>query len=209
MNSFKSTPDWAMGDEIQKRWAWNMSERGFLIMPVYNLEDVDQERKLTIGARLFHSAGKLIAPDILLLRGGKRFWHEVKAKSQPTWRRCPPGPRWEHGCDLYNANEYRRVEDMSGIPVWIIVHEQNSPLNVSEESELEGPETWLGIHIGKAFEVGDQRPDWPGGKKQPERRGSKGMGGLLWPRNLMNRIVLEDSPAYLLNKTIPDYIGLN
>jgi hypothetical protein len=182
-----NTPEWAMGDASQKQWALRMAKRGYCVLPVYDLEDQDHSTKAPM---LFDIHGVLVSPDVLLLKLDKKWWHDVKAKSVPTWRRIPPGPRWEHGCDMANAEQYLKVQDATGIPMYIIVHEQRSPKDETQDSALIPKEQWLAIHITRAFAVGDLRSDWPGGKRQPNRRGRCGKGGLLWARSEMAKVRL-------------------
>ncbi len=183
--AFTDSAEWKMGDSSQKDYAMLIAKRGFVVMPVYDMNDAIQATKAPV---LFSDTGLLVAPDVLLMSAKSQVWQDVKAKSKPTWRRIEA--RWEHGCDYALAVEYQKVQKMTGIPAGIVVHESKSPLDETMESYICGPPAWLYITINDAFKLGTHRTDWPGGKDDPSRRGKKGMGGLLWARSEMKTIKL-------------------
>jgi hypothetical protein len=174
-DAFRESAEWLMGDSQQKAWARLMAGRNNVVLPTYGIEEVDDRTKAPV---LFVSDGKiLVAPDILLLKEGNGMWHEVKAKSSPSWRRFHPGPRWEHGIDYCHYRDYLEVERKSGSPVWIVIHEAKSPLDTERESKIGGPPLWLVIALSEISKTGEHRPKWS--------CGSRGMGGWLWPRSAM------------------------
>jgi hypothetical protein len=180
---FEEKPEWIMGDTAQKRWAQIVARSGKVVLPTYGMKDVAASSKAPL---LFTRNGLRVAPDMLLMQvvDGKSIsrWHEVKAKGKPTWRRCHPGPRWEHGIDFALLKEYLQVQLETGAGVWLVVFEENSPRDAAIESPLDGPAQWLAITLNDAHRVGDLRIDWPGGKFNPRRRGKRGEGGWLWDR---------------------------
>jgi len=193
---FYDTPEWQLGDEAQKRWAIAIARRGHAVLPSYEMGQTSPETKAPM---MFTADGRLVIPDLLVLNSKKPpQWHEVKAKTAPTWRiykskdcKCWRGPRWEHGIDYALMTEYRRVADLSGAPVYLVIHEPHSPKHPTAESPLSGPETWLLISLENAERFGDRREDWPGGSKEPNRRGRCRQGGWLWSRNVMTPIPFE------------------
>ena len=184
-DTFYETREWKIGDSAQQRWARIVANGGSVVLPTYGMDEVDAATKAPV---LFTCDGLLVAPDLLVMSHGQSKWNEVKAKSQPTWRRFSPGPRWEHGCDYSLRLEYERVRDKSGSEVFIVVNEIVSPVDPNADSELMQSDEWLVISLSKAIETGDRRSDWPGGKKNPQRRGRKGMGGWFWARSAMDRV---------------------
>lgn len=185
-DGFYETPEWLLGDGAQKRWARAVAKNGRVVLPTYGMDDVDSSTKAPV---LFFNDELLIAPDILLLGGGKPpAWNDVKAKSIPTWRICKPGPRWEHGIDYACLTEYERVQSESGHRVYIVIHETRSPSNPLAKSELIESDTWLYMSIDDIRRSGDRRPDWPGGKLDKRRRGRKRLGGWLWDRRDMRLV---------------------
>ncbi len=194
---FEETPEYRFGDEAQREWMKILSSRGRSVLPVYDMTCQEGSEK---APRLFCVAGEIVAPDMLVLSPGKKLWCDVKAKSVPTWRRCRPGPRWEHGCDWYHANDYRIVQEKTGIEAWICVREIMRPIDArfgpsngeSPFDYLEDERSWRLVSVDVAFGRGEHRTDWPGGAAQPLRRGARGQGGLLWDRELMRRFKCEE-----------------
>ena len=185
MQAFEETKEWLMGDKSQQRWAHIVADRGGVVLPTYGMQEVDATTKAPV---LFHKDGILVVPDLLVMsKKNPPRWHEVKAKTCPTWRRFYPGPRWEHGIDYSLMKEYQEVERISGSKVVIVVHESASPVNpkeimVSEQDDLKGEEKWLWMSLDKCRAVGQARPKWPGGN----RRSRRNEGGWLWARAEMN-----------------------
>lgn len=177
----KHTDEWSRGDTAQRRWADLMVQRGHAVLPVHAFDDVVPDTKAPV---MLVPEGIRVTPDVLLLRARHgALWHEVKSKSVPTWYRIYE--QWEHGCDYALALEYQAVQIETGTTVQIIVHETRTPIDPYDDAGLMDSETWLFIPLKKVFRVGEHRPDWPGGRNQPHRRGRSGMGGLLWPRHEM------------------------
>jgi hypothetical protein len=186
VDPFCETREWKMGDGAQKRWAEAQARRGRIVLPVYGFEDNVPETKAPM---LIANDGLLVAPDLLLMGGSKGVqWNEVKAKAAPTWRRLAPGPRWEHGCDYSLLIGYEEVQERSAAQVFIVLNETMTPMDLQRESQLVTADIWLYIPLDDAKDFGQHRPDWPGGKQQPKRRGRRGMGGWLWPRDAMKLI---------------------
>lgn len=189
MPSFYESREWLMGDESQQRYARMKAERGVCSIPVYGMDNVDSRTKAPV---MFVTGERImVVPDLLLMKDGRCQWHEVKAKSRPTWRRLNPGPRWEHGCDYSLATEYRDIQDESGGIVFIVVHETMSPVDDFSESKLIQSDLWLVISISEAFRHGDHRQRWP--NPSIGDFGRRGKGGLLWPRSAMKQAFEESS----------------
>jgi len=167
---FTETREYKFGDSAQREWAATCVDLyGGIVLPIYDYTEIAPEDK---APTVMCGGGDLIAPDLLFSAIGRpAVFLEVKAKTEATWRRRPPGPRWEHGIDYSCATEYREIQDLSGIKVFLVLREM--------------PSLWLLISLDLAFEIGDRRTDWPGGKAEPNRRGRRGLGGLLWPRSAM------------------------
>lgn len=180
-----NSQSWNQGDNSQKLYAHRKASGGAVVLPTYGMFGDGDQNKAPV---LYASSGRLIVPDTAIVRSGVLQWHEVKSKSQPSWRRN--GGRWEHGCDYFHAVEYRKVQSESGAKVFVVVHEIKSPSDPDNDSLLVDSDNWLLISLDAAFSSGSHRKDWPGGKNS-SRRGSRGMGGLLWPRNSMSQVVFS------------------
>ena len=181
----RTSREWLLGDAAQKRWARILAGRGNAALPVYGMDEVDDRTKAPI---LFVRDGLLVVPDVLCLNPARgNTWHEVKAKRVPGWYRNRQ--RWEHGADYSLVREYEEVQRATGLPVWLIVFEERSPVDPLADSALQDGGVFLGIRLVDAIATGEHRPTWPGGTAEPHNRGRRGAGGLLWPRAAM--VLLE------------------
>lgn len=101
------------------RW---LLQRGNVLLPIYEKE-IDTGK----GPRVFFSGGDFVAPDFLVLRGGDRiYWIEAKHKTVFTWHRKTH--RWTTGIDRHHYQQYCKVRDMLGFPVWLLfLHESSIP----------------------------------------------------------------------------------
>jgi len=178
-----NSDEWEMGDYAQRRWCVMLAARGNLVLPTHEMNDNAPGTKAPM---VLANSDLLVAPDALCFNPRATTWHEVKAKSQPVWRRTHR--RWEHGIDHANAMHYSEVQDGSGAPVLLVVHESMSPVNPARYSRLVASDLWLWITLDEALQCGEHRPTWPGGKADPGRRGRDGRGGLLWARDAMREM---------------------
>lgn len=193
---FRDKPEWKLGDTIQRDWKNVMLACGSSVLPTYGMENYEAEAGQTKAPAMLTPGGCLILPDLLLFRGPRGVqWHEVKAKGHPSWKQFPG--RYEHGMDRHLADEYMEVQETTGIPVLIVVREMKVPVDPEQKSQLivPGNPSWLMITLDKAFDIGEARPDWPGGAFSPFRRGRKSRGGLLWPRSAMQLFCENQSVA--------------
>lgn len=170
---------------------------GRLVVPCYGATNTDVDKN-TAAPLLYTNKRKLVAPDLLCVcREKGSSWQEVKSKTEPTWRRFRPRSfaqawraRWEHGLDMDLVEHYSDVALFGGFPLYVIVHEAKSPINDDQESDLAASDKFLFAALTAIQTTGDHRPDWPGGKLSPRRRGRGGKGGWLWPRSIMREVKL-------------------
>jgi hypothetical protein len=106
------------------RW---MISRGASILPVY--EKIIDEGK---GPQLFTACGAFVAPDILAMKAGKFKWIEAKHKKAFSWYRKKSV--FETGIDLRHYEEYQKVQDISGTPVWLLFLHEGGCAKDSPES---------------------------------------------------------------------------
>lgn len=207
--AFEESPEFLLGDAAQKQWALLLAEAGNVVAPMYGAVDVSASTKAPVlfADRKQVRNGRLIAPDLFVCAPGKACWQDVKAKSVPGY--LYRQRRWEHGVDFEVMREYELAQILSGFPVWLIVHEVQSPREGAEppwpngdwrdyERFLEPSGQWLGISLGNAFATGEARPSWPGGQSRPRERGKHGKGGWLWPRDAM--LYLEPTDNGLIKR---------
>ncbi|MBU2843553.1 hypothetical protein [Acidithiobacillus thiooxidans] len=83
---------------------------GYSVLPIY--EKTENEFK---GPVLFTpNSEPLIAPDMLVFKGNRVLWIEVKYKSAFTWHRI--SQKWTTGIDLHHYNQYLKVQQSR--PEW-------------------------------------------------------------------------------------------
>ncbi len=119
-----------LGESLIAQW---LIGRGAVVVPAYEVEIGSGK-----GPRVFAADGPLVAPDLGVIRGGRFFWVEAKHKSVFSWRRQPPGPRWETGIDLPHWLDYCRVAAVTGLPVWLMFLHRESAAAAGDRSHL-GP----------------------------------------------------------------------
>jgi hypothetical protein len=177
------TEDKRTSERAKRALATEMARRGYYVLTVGDLEGQ--------GPAIAAPKGPLLTPEILCLHPKVGdFWCGVQEKGRPAWFR--KYARWQHGIDFEIFDRYRQVQKATGKRVSLAVQEVASPQSLHQESPLKpGEYPWLFIWVDQAELVGEHMPDWPGGQKQPWRRGQGGQGGFLWPRNAMTRDPFE------------------
>jgi len=90
-----------------------LQSRGHSVLPVY--EKVIDTGK---GPQLFTGGEGLVAPDLLVMKGGKVLWIEAKHKTGFTFWRI--GQRFETGIDLRHYRDYMDVRRETQFPVWLL-----------------------------------------------------------------------------------------
>jgi len=94
-----------------------LRRRGWKILPVY-----EKELDTGKGPRIFLSddcpEGELIFPDLLGKKDSQVRFYEAKSKSTATFYRKKM--RWQTGIDKNQYENYKRVQDSMGWPVWLL-----------------------------------------------------------------------------------------
>lgn len=192
-DNFYNSKEWQLGDSTQKLFAEILVKNNRVVLPTYGMSDVSSIKAPV----LFCLPEFLIAPDILSYKKDQgSTWIDMKAKSKPVWHRNEK--RWKHGVDYSLALQYRQVETETETPMLMVVFECASPTNPDSDGDLVPASRWLFIRLKDAFKLGEHRQDWPGGKSDPSRRGKGGLGGLLWARNLMGEIVVDNESLEII-----------
>ena len=111
MNSFEQTlAEGRVGESDVARW---FISRGWGVLPAYEKEFNDHK-----GPRVFSASGQIVAPDMLVFKRGKVFWVEAKNKSAFTYHR--KSGHWVTGVDQHHFDDYLRIADISGWPIWLM-----------------------------------------------------------------------------------------
>jgi hypothetical protein len=103
-----------LGESLIAHWLRN---RGWHVLPAYEKE-IDNGK----GPRLFLASdcegSELITPDLFAMKNGQFLWVEAKHKSTFTW--YGKGRYWTTGVDKRHFADYVRVQQETGINVWLL-----------------------------------------------------------------------------------------
>jgi hypothetical protein len=161
---------------------WIMS-RGSHVLGVYDYSGANDDKAPKL--EIVPPEGSLVLPDLLAARGGRSIWIEVKWKSHANWRRNEH--EYQTGFNARLWNHYRRVQDRSGLPVYILfAHRGNDP-----EAPLTAP-SCEGIFSAKLRDLPDPR-------RSTDR---ERVHWVNWPIDVMKRIasyreVIADRPEVI------------
>lgn len=110
-----------------------------LVMKWRHLPAYEVEIPSGKGPRFISSTGEeLVAPDLLSMKRERKKilvkWHEVKHKNRFTWRYTAKPPCWQTGIDLRHYLDYIKVQEDSGVDVYVLfLHIRSDP----SKSDLE------------------------------------------------------------------------
>ena len=76
------------------------------------------------GPRMEDAGNGVVLADMQLYKGVRAGWVEVKGKTRPNYYRRLD--RLEHGIDLDKQNQYWRLQNTTGQPVYLLICEVNS-----------------------------------------------------------------------------------
>ena len=118
--NFKETEEWRRGQRSQLTVERVLKETGCGFIRTHAIEDPDNPGApaLTLGE------WEIVLPDLDVTKRGRRFWLEVKGKTKPAW--YTKKQRYQHGIDTKNWEAYQHVEEETGSPVYVVIHEQQS-----------------------------------------------------------------------------------
>lgn len=109
----------AVGKVGESLIAKYMMSRGHAVLPVYEIEKSSGK-----GPQLFSQKENMVAPDMLVFTSKGVKFIEAKHKSVFTWHRITS--RWVTGIDLRHYQDYIRISERTGIPVWLLFYHRES-----------------------------------------------------------------------------------
>tara|TARA_Y100000310_G_scaffold190269_1_gene190192 strand:- start:104 stop:622 length:519 start_codon:yes stop_codon:yes gene_type:complete len=121
MASIWDTPEGKLGKEGEN-WVlkWRR-DAGIYVMPATDYSGTDGTHAPMI--RTWRE--KIVLPDFYCAKGGVSWWDEAKSKSEPLkWRMH--GGKLYHGIEKRQLGHYLRVNEITGLPVGLVVYEQCS-----------------------------------------------------------------------------------
>lgn len=136
MSSFSTQLDYGKAGE--STIANFFKGKGYSALPVYEKETGEFK-----GPTIFaFDTSTIIAPDMLVFNKEKCMWIEAKRKGSFSWHRNTQ--RWVTGIDLHHYSEYKKVDELSPWPVWLMfLHEigpnaKDTPEGMTSPSGLYG-----------------------------------------------------------------------
>ena len=163
---FEETAEYQRGREAENVVVEFLRSRGVAVLPAYGMLDVDPSTKAPV--LLLPKGERLVIPDLLAFCPTERmYWVEVKSKSVPGYFRIYQTQT--HAIDYALYKEYLKIERITGIKVWIVIHELVS-------GEI------LTISLADIDRNGKRNPNWP----NKNGLGSRcQQGGMWWRRDEM------------------------
>lgn len=164
------------GEEGEHRIARLLMLRGCVVAPLY------QYTKSSAPVAMWWSSGKPVTgvlPDLSCWKGGEFFFVEVKRKTRWTlWE-----GRRETGCDWRLFQQYLRIRQETGVPVWLFfVHEDDGHPKARPTGVYAAPLSRLAP--GVRF--------WDGKNRKTGRRVTEAKA--LFPSHLLLRVQEPDIP---------------
>jgi hypothetical protein len=181
----------AFGQLAEARILDRLLKDGWEILPLCRF--VEHYNQRDRGPRILRQGEEIVTPDLLLWRKDvDPIWLEVKTKTEPSWRRCTPGPRWEHGIDYLAFCDYEKAESV-GFKVAVLLYEENMPTNQHGGTTTPNSNIVLASMLTSIIDTGDRRTKW-----QPSRGKA---GGWFWPRQCMAQLQFGEITDWLLEAT--------
>lgn len=181
-----SKGEWLSNPRTRQDLSQELVRRGYMVIPLPTAEIEGEDLPA-----LSFVKGPLLAPDLFCIHSKKSdFFCCAQGKGRPAWFR--KYARWHHGMDFALFEAYQKIQKLTGKRVSLALQETVSPVSPHQQSALVPSDgSWLFIWLDEAGLVGEHMPEWPGGMKQPQRRGRNNLGGWLWPRNAMTKDPFE------------------
>lgn len=120
-----------------------LQANGWYIVPSYDYSGTDRSK----APRLQGSLKSYVIPDLDVSREGERVWVEVKTKTEASFTRITG--RLEHGIPKRHAEDYLRVQEITGCRVFLVIVERSTGdylcasidrlMESARVSDLEGP----------------------------------------------------------------------
>lgn len=151
-----------LGESLTAKW---LLDRGNFVLPVYEIENADK------GPRLYApDRSALIATDMLVISPAGRcsIWIETKTKTGFTQLRRENRDGkcgvWQTGIDRRYFCDYRRIDEESGYPVWLLFLQRGGQ---TKDSPAESPAGLYGNSIENLKDKIDHEHDFYEWEERP------------------------------------------
>ncbi len=152
MERFEDTEEYRHGEEAQQAVLEYLRSRGHSVLPVYGMTAVDPSTKAPV---LLCPTGTVVVPDLLAFcPNDNTVWVEVKGKQRPGFYRIYKCHT--HAIDYSLLEEYERVEEATGLNVWLVIRERKSPEQHDEPGQETGEPALLAISVRDARRLGER-----------------------------------------------------
>jgi len=113
----RDTPEFQRGENTETLIENALKSHGWAVLPVrkWNREGPPV---------LETDTGTVVLPDILASRSGESVYVEVKHKTEPAYYRKKN--QYRHGIPTRLLHEYRTIERVTGVPVYMLIYEANT-----------------------------------------------------------------------------------
>jgi hypothetical protein len=101
-----------------------LRKNGWYTIPIYR-HKYDPKHKREVAPRIYGIKEHITLPDILAFKS-KAIWVECKHELGASWTYSVE--RFEHGLAGRLFDDYKKVKDVTGFPVWLMFHETNQLL---------------------------------------------------------------------------------
>jgi hypothetical protein len=122
-----------LGESLIAQW---LQKRGWHVLPAYEKE-IDTGKGPRLFAATASGGGRLISPDLLIMKGGIFQWIEAKHKTRFSWYGL--GKHFVTGVDIRHFAVICKVADITGLPVWLLFLHKESQTWSSDVERWNAP----------------------------------------------------------------------
>lgn len=117
--SFRETEEFQRGRAGERLVADYLQRKGWYVIPSYDYSGEEEKAPRLEGLSEYH-----VVPDLDVSRDGERRWAEVKTKTAATFTHITQ--QLEHGVAKRHFENYQRVQEITGCPVYVFIYEEQS-----------------------------------------------------------------------------------
>lgn len=125
MSGFKQKLE--RGNTWEKFVAEMFRSNGYYVIPSYDYSGREEGK----APKMLGNGRGVILPDLDVSKGGRRFWVEVKNKSEPSFYKKEK--RDVHGIPIRHWEAYNEIQEITGCPVVLCVVEAPTQYNEGVE----------------------------------------------------------------------------
>lgn len=144
MSDIRNSPQFIRGRYAEHIVAGWLQSRGWHIIPSYDFSGEEGQKS----PKLQGLTSGYAIPDLDACRSGKRYFVEVKAKATAPFYRIKG--IHTHGISSRLYEDYKKVEQITGSEVWLIIYEEDTGCLLGSRLKLLGkPIAYNGWKMGR------------------------------------------------------------